>query len=125
MKYTTKELNIYYAKVILYAIQDETEGNESERIAQIMKRFQSEFSWNIKRIGTHKALVEWLQGLAINIPFHTFDIFNMAKETGHLPSSETKKNNLLINYWPFMASKLLWLSNRSQLWFDTNLDKGE
>jgi len=65
-------------------------------VQEIYDRFISEYDWNIKRIGFFKALTEWLQGLALDIPFYNDDIM----ETFDLNEKQ------LGNYWPFMAMRL-------------------
>ena len=65
-------------------------------VQRIYERFTSEYGWNIKRIGFYKALTEWLQGLALDIPYNYHDIM----ETFGLPEKQCE------SYWRFMAIRL-------------------
>ncbi len=71
-------------------------GDEYGSVKHIHERFVSEYGWNIKRIGAHKALTEWLQGLALDIPYNYSDIM----ERFDLTEKQTE------NYWAFMAMRL-------------------
>ena len=126
MKYTTKQLNIYYAQVFLDAI-DASEGQEEKSFLEIYWRFWGEYNHEIVRIGQYRAYASWLQGLAINIPYMNWDILTMAEKTGYLTegSTEHARQKVLDNYWDFISGKFFWLMDRPQAWFDKNLpEKG-
>jgi hypothetical protein len=60
-------------------------------------RFLAEYGHEVSQVGTQKAVTNWLQGLALAIPFYNDDIkatFNI--EDKHLD-----------NYWSYMASTLI------------------
>ena len=83
-KLPSTNTNAYRAAMRTYlANATEVEGNndeehidatEDERIAYMIKRFESEASWNIARVGAQAAATDWLQGLAINVEFQNHNI---------------------------------------------------
>ena len=77
--------------------------------------FNSEVGFNIARVGEYKALIDYLQGLpsCINIDFDNHSIIERAKKYGSLTDNATEddKYKLLVNYWAFMANKLIVLKN--------------
>ncbi len=131
MKYTTKQLNIYYAQVFLNSFSDEhSHLTERQQFETCYQTFLSEHGWNVKRVGKNEAFQDWLQGLptACSIPYCNYDILEMARDTEHLTRPvDTDKNEykILDNYWNFMACKFFFLLDRTQEWFDKNLtEKG-
>ena len=58
------------------------------------------------------AVTNWLQGLALNIPFYDWDILELAKSTGQDVTTEAKEDKILNNYWVFMANKFLKLCKK-------------
>lgn len=64
---------------------------------------------------TQKDVSEWLQGLpsACTIPFHNWDIIEMAKETGLIDdkSTEARIDKVIEEYWTVMAAKVIQISN--------------
>lgn len=81
---------------------------DKDKAAFLYGRFMSEYSWAIERTGSiDKAVQEWLQGLAINIPYMNYEILEIA---GLQNASENKQNTYLEKYWPHMAMRLrgLW-----------------
>ena len=119
IKYTTKQLNIYYAKVFLNC--NEEELAPTEYFAHLMTRFNKEAGYNIERKGITGAVAEWLSGLATNIPYRNDEIEDMLKETGYFPDNEDKQWDMIQGYWLFMARKLVWLSSRKDKWFTDNI----
>ena len=65
-------------------------------VKHIYDRFTSEYGWQIERLGFHKALSEWLAGLALNIPYTYHDIM----KTFGINEKQCQ------NYFPFMAMRL-------------------
>jgi hypothetical protein len=45
-------------------------------IGHIQTRFESEYGWAIERYGRHKALTDWLAGMALDIPYTYHDIMD-------------------------------------------------
>lgn len=85
----------------------------NQKIQYLFNRFNSEYGWNIQRVGKYKAMEEWLSGLAINIPYTYFDIIELAKEMGSIDSnpSEWLKDWICQNYFSFMAQMVLSLED--------------
>ena len=84
-----------------------------QKIQYLFNRFNSEYGWNIQRVGKYKAMQEWLSGLAINIPYTYFDIIELAKEMGSIDSnpSQALQDRVCENYFGFMAQMVLLLEN--------------
>ena len=107
-----------YKNYILECIDSEIEPvsnllTRNQKIQYLFTRFNSEYDWNIQRVGKYKAMEEWLGGLAINIPFTYFDIIELAKEMGSIDSnpSEALKDRVCENYFSFMAQMVLLLED--------------
>lgn len=107
-----------YKNYILDCIDSEDDLNNQEltrnqKIQYLFNRFNSEYGWNIQRVGKYKAMEEWLSGLAINIPYTYFDIIELAKEMGSIDSnpSEALKDRVCENYFSFMAQMVLLLED--------------
>ena len=104
----------YFAYLVDCISNDDAapEGN-TERVAYIFERIQSECGWNVERIGEQRAIAEWLQGLAIAIPFYDHDILELARKIGNLKptATESQERRVVATYWPFMATKLICLRN--------------
>ena len=100
-----------YKDYILSCLDVEKETSRNQRIKHLFDRFNSEYGFNIKRLGKRKALAEWLSGLAIPIPFYNGDIIALAKTMGSVNSdlSSTQENNIINGYWDFMANIILLL----------------
>ncbi len=84
-----------------------------EKIKYLFNRFNSEYGWNIQRVGKRKALEDWLSGLAINIPCYHFDIIELAKEMGSIDenSDDAVEDRVIENYFSFMAGIILLLED--------------
>tara|TARA_R100000781_G_scaffold31552_1_gene23050 strand:- start:1115 stop:1492 length:378 start_codon:yes stop_codon:yes gene_type:complete len=107
-----------YKNYILDCIDSEDdlinkELTRDQKIQYLFNRFNSEYGWNIQRVGKHKAMEEWLSGLAINIPYTYFDIIELAKEMGSIDSnpSQTLEDRVCENYFSFMAQMVLLLED--------------
>jgi len=83
--------------------------SDNEKINYLFDRFNNEYGFVIKRQGKHKAMSEWLQGLAINIPFYYEDIIKLAIDMGSLAenSDDSLQDRAIENYWSFMANIIL------------------
>ena len=103
-----------YKNYILSTIEEDSEGNpiktDAEKINYIFDRFNSEYGWNIERVGKFKAMSEWLSGLALNIEFYNDAIVDLAVKMGSIePNPNDKiKDKVAANYWDFMANVILW-----------------
>jgi hypothetical protein len=69
-----------YRTYILDHITDQN-GNplktDQEKIDRLFDRFESEYGFNIDRLGYFKALQEWLQGLAIPFACYNNEIIDV------------------------------------------------
>ena len=88
--------------------------NDTDKASYILNRFYAEYDWMVERVGKQKALTEWLQGLALNIPYWNEDIIKLAVEMGSIdpePSNQlrTRVEN---NYWLFMANIILLIEKK-------------
>jgi len=107
-----------YKNYILDCIDSEDdlinqELTRDQKIQYLFDRFNSEYGWNIQRVGKYKAMQEWLSGLAINIPYTYFDIIELAKEMGSIDSnpSQALQDRVCENYFGFMAQMVLLLED--------------
>jgi len=102
-----------YKKYILDCVQLDNEEKElktdQEKINYIFDRFNSEYGWNIERVGKHQAMIEWLQGLALDIEYWNDNIVPLAIKLGSIDEnpSEKLKARVIDNYWSFMANIIL------------------
>ena len=103
-----------YKKYILECLKTEDifidkQPTDEELIDYLFDRFNSEYGWSIERQGKQKALTDWLQGLAIRIPFYYEDIIDLAIKMGSIDenSNEKLKERVCENYWSFMANAIL------------------
>ena len=102
-----------YKKYILDCVELDCEEKpiktDEEKIKYIFDRFNSEFGWNIERIGKHKAMTEWLQGLALNIEYWNSEIVPLAIKMGSIEENPSEKLQARVvdNYWSFMANIIL------------------
>ena len=111
LHYTEYKKN--YKNYILSTIEEDTEGKpiktEQEKINYIFDRFNSEYGWNIERVGKQKAMEEWLSGLALNIEFYDDAIVDLAIKLGSINSDPSNKLRTKVsqNYFNFMANVIL------------------
>ena len=96
-------------------------GNAKEKAAYIRDRFVAEFAWQIDRYGQQRAAKEWLQGLALSVPYMNYSILELAKKWGWT----AKEDYILSRYWDILAAKMLKLiaiKGNSKLWKELNND---
>ena len=78
---------------------------DKEKVNFIFKRFEDEYNYeNNKRRTPNFQLrfAEWLQGLAINLPYKYNEVIELAKKL--LETDKLKNEKAIINnYWSFMA----------------------
>ena len=102
-----------YKKYILDTIETDNEDKplktDQEKIKYIFDRFNSEYSWEINRVGKQKAMTDWLSGLALNIKFYYEDIVKLAIKMGSVEENPSEKLQARVkeNYWSFMANIIL------------------
>ena len=101
-----------YRAYILDHITDKN-GNklntEQEQIDRLFSRFYSEYEWNIDLHGKRRAMIEWLQGLAIPFACYNNEIIDLAIEMGSIDENPSDKlcERVIDNYFPFMANIIL------------------
>ena len=110
-----------YKKYILECLKDEDvfidkKPTDEELTNYLFDRFNSEYGWNIQRVGKQQALTDWLQGLAIHIPYYYEDIIELAVDMGSIDENPSDKiEDIVINgYWSFMANIILSFEPKSQ-----------
>ena len=104
-----------YERYILSIIADEMKENKIKKINRntkidyLFNRFNTEYGFMVARIGTQKAIAEWLSGLALNIPYIHDDIINLAIKMSSIDKNPSNKlqNRMVKNYFNFMANMLL------------------
>lgn len=97
---------------ILKAVSDQAETDKVlEIVAYIKNRFESEYGWRVAQVGRQSAMIDWLQGLALHIEYRNHKIIELAVQWGSLDENATERaeNKILVNYWSFMAAKVLQL----------------
>tara|TARA_R100000231_G_scaffold138564_1_gene117192 strand:+ start:474 stop:839 length:366 start_codon:yes stop_codon:yes gene_type:complete len=102
-----------YEAFILDHIERDNEEKKlttrAEKIAHIFNRFYRERGHEIARLGKHKALIEWLQGIPFGLPCYNNQIIDLAIEMGSIDENPSDKlvSRVLEGYYPFMANILL------------------
>ena len=102
-----------YKKYILNCVQLDNEEKElktdQEKINYIFDRFNSEYGWNIERVGKFKAMSEWLSGLALPIEYYYDDIVKLAIKMGSIDENPSEKLRYRVEqgYFDFMANIIL------------------
>ena len=103
----------YFLEVIKSQDLPEDIKTDKEKVNFIFERFNSEYNHanNIRRQPNFQLrFAEWLQGLAINLPYNYNDILELAKkllETDQLKNEDT----IINNYWSFMAFQIIKLKD--------------
>ena len=103
----------YFLEVIKGEDLPEDIKTDKEKVNFIFERFNSEYNHanNIRRQPNFQMrFAEWLQGLAINLPYNYNDILELAKkllETDQLKNEDT----IINNYWSFMAFQIIKLKD--------------
>jgi hypothetical protein len=107
-----------YKNYILSNIDEDIEGNpitsEADKINYIFDRFNSEYGWRVNQVGKVAAMVDWLQGLALNIEFYNDEIIKLAIRLGSIDENPSEKlqDRVIENYWNFMANIILGFESR-------------
>ena len=107
-----------YKNYILSNIEEDIEGNpissEADKINYIFDRFNSEYGWRVNQVGKVAAMVDWLQGLALNIEFYNDEIIKLAVRLGSIDENPSEKlqDRVIENYWNFMANIILGFEPR-------------
>ena len=99
----------HYENTILDSIDENIDGESitlrSQKINYGNQRFASEYSWRVKQCGKVQALTDWLQGLALNVPYSNYEILENAKNAGifHGEGREGAEDDFLDMYWRKLA----------------------
>ena len=102
-----------YKRFILSTIEtdinDKPINKYSDKVDYLFKRFYSEYSFMIPKVGKQKAMSEWLSGLALDLPYYYDDIVELAIKMGSInPNpSESLRNKVEQGYWDFMANIII------------------
>jgi len=73
-------------------------------------RFFAEYKWRVEQRGLQAALIDWLQGLALDIDYNNYDILENYKAWNHIETmTEREEDKILDNYWRFMSMRLIGL----------------
>ena len=86
-----------------------------EKISFLKARFFSEYGYNIKRQGEQKALIGWLQGLALDIEFYNvkiielMDSWGLVKHNAKGDISNKSYDKALDEYWDCLSMAILML----------------
>ena len=103
----------YFLEVIKSQDLPEDIKTDKEKVNFIFKRFNSEYNHanNIRRQPNFQIrFAEWLQGLAINLPYNYNDIIELAKKL--LETDQVNNEDRIINnYWSFMAFQIIKLKD--------------
>lgn len=108
----SSELDRKVKLYILNAVSDQAESTKVLEIVEYIKnRFESEYGWRVAQVGRQQAMIDWLQGLALDIEYMNYKILELAVKWGSLDENATERaeNKILVNYWSFMAAKVLQL----------------
>ena len=110
-----------YKKYILECLKNEDvfidkKPTDEELTNYLFDRFNSEYGFNIQRVGKQQALTDWLQGLAIHIPYYYEDIIELAVDMGSIDENPSDKieSTVINGYWSFMANIILSFEPKSQ-----------
>ena len=98
-----------YRAYILNCLDVPDSMADQDKIDYIFDRFQSEQGYNVARIGKQNAIAEWLQGLALPIPYYYDEIVDLAVEMGAIDPNPSDRIRELVcaRYWDFMANVIL------------------
>ena len=110
-----------YREYILDHIDQDHDGNQlssdKEKIKFLFDRFNSEYGWNIQRVGKRKAMIEWLSGVAISFAIYNNEIIDLAIRMGSIDENPDNRlvDRVLDNYFPFMANIILGMESELEV----------
>ena len=104
-----KNYKNYILNTVETGLNDEPLKTDEEKINYILDRFNKEYGFMIDRVGKHKAMAEWLSGLALDIDYYYDDIVKLAIKMGSIDENPSEKLQARVkeNYWNFMANVIL------------------
>ena len=86
-----------------------------EKISFLKSRFFSEYGWNIKQVGEQRAMINWLQGLALDVEFFSvliielMDSWGLVKHNAKGDISEKQYDKTLTEYWNRLSMAILMM----------------
>ena len=86
-----------------------------EKISFLKSRFFSEYEWNIKQVGEQRALINWLQGLALDVEFYNvqiielMDSWGLVKHTTKGFITEKQYDKSAEEYWKRLSMAILMM----------------
>ena len=86
-----------------------------EKIAFLKGRFMSEYGWHIKQVGEQKAIIGWLQGLALDVEFYNVQIVDLMNSWGLVKHNakgditEKSYDKALDEYWDRLSMAILMM----------------
>jgi len=107
-----------YINYIFNCVETDSESKpiqtEAEKAKYIIDRFYKEYGFQVDRIGKQKAIAEWLQGLALDLPYYYQDIIQLAVDMGSINTNPSDKlqEKVINNYWSFMANIIILIENK-------------
>ena len=115
MKLNNHKYKKNYKNYILNSINSEgydiETNSDLDKINFFIDTFKKEYDFMIDRVGIYKALSEYLSGLpsTISLPIYNHDILQFAIDMGSVNSelTENQENNIINNYYNFMACEIL------------------
>ena len=118
LRTNTKKYQENFKTYILEVIESEDLPQDiktdKDKVNFIFERFDSEYNYanNIRRTPNFQLrFAEWLQGLAVNLPYNYNDIIELAKKL--LETDQLKNEDRIIqNYWSFMAFQIIKLKDK-------------
>ena len=106
-----------YREFILSTVETDGEGKplttDSDKIAYLVAKFETECGFNTKRVGKQQAVADWLSGLPLDIPFWNEEMVALAVKMGSIDPdpSEKVQDRVIEKYWSFMAGIILSFNN--------------
>ncbi len=116
MRQTKEQKQIIYNTILNGINSDDVKLNtDQEKLNYAWNRFKSELGHEIKLYGLNKACSNWLQGLALDIPFYNCDVLALAEKTGCETKTERQQDKVLNTYWSYMASAFIQLCKKNKI----------
>ena len=84
-----------------------------EKISFLKGRFFSEYGWNIDQVGEQRALINWLQGLALDVEFFSvlivelMDSWGLVKHNAKGDITEKQYDKALAEYWDRLSMAIV------------------
>ena len=113
-----------YKALLIHALRldlDDETATPREAVEHLKERFNAEYGWRLQQTTRLVALSDWLQGLALNVPFYHGKVYQWAHDHGQEGASETLEAVNVdemhwygMKYWRLLAeaadSLLDWLA---------------